>query len=407
MELTIKQFFEGEWLTLRKQAKPFAWPDDVSRIKHHFLKTFGARPLAWLATDDGARAMRSWAVGLRMHTAKRDKTPLGTRTVWNVFYAVKVLLDEAVELERLERNPLATFRADKYLPAKSDKRLGWRESAGFELGQVVALTTDPRLRRQRLIWNTLAFLGGGGRTGEIANLRWSDWTESHKGGLGRLVIATSFNTRAAEEKATKTGAKKLIPVHPFAGRVLKAWHDSGWREYMDRDPKPEDFIVAGSDGKQLANWKLGEQFYADLNVLKIPRQRQYENRSTFRNLLICAGAPEFTVNLMTHPAPKQASDFYTRIEMQWPAMCAAIQLLDPPAWREAAGSAELRPAETVGEPLAIGLGRGGQDLATLHVMSNSRVGTRLDGGERPLLEAAAPAFRADIAQSVEQRFRKP
>jgi integrase len=257
--------------TITADLRAHGWPDDVSRIKHHFLKPFGARPLSWIATDEGARALRTWAVGLRTHTAKRDKKPLGTRTVWNVFYAVKVLLDQAVELERLERNPLATFRADKYLPAKSDK--GPRP-AGFELEQVVSLTTDQRLCPQRLVWNTLAFMVGGGRTGEIANLRWQDWSESH------------------------------IPIHPFAGRVLKESREKGWKKLMDREPEPEDFIVPGSDGKQLPNWKLGEQFYADLDV-PIPRQRQYENRSTFRNLLICAGAPEFIVNLIPTRRPSR------------------------------------------------------------------------------------------------------
>src|SRR5438132_9537617 len=32
----------------------------------------------------------------------------------------------------------------------------------------------------------------------------------------------------------------------------------------------------------------------------------------------------------THPAPKQASDFYTRLEMQWPALCEAILRLRLP-----------------------------------------------------------------------------
>jgi hypothetical protein len=48
--------------------------------------------------------------------------------------------------------------------------------------------------------------------------------------LGRLVIAKAFNSREGKEKATKTGAKKLIPIHPFAAGVLKAWHDAGWKE---------------------------------------------------------------------------------------------------------------------------------------------------------------------------------
>jgi hypothetical protein len=86
--------------------------------------------------------------------------------------------------------------------------------------------------------------------------------------LGRLVIAKAFNSREGKEKATKTGAKKLIPVHPFAASVLKAWRDAGWKEWMGRESSHEDFIVPQSDGKQVPNWKLLDEFYADLDVLK-------------------------------------------------------------------------------------------------------------------------------------------
>ena len=84
------------------------------------------------------------------------------------------------------------------------------------------------------------------------------------------------------------------------------------------------------------HWHVGqllEQFHLDLDTLGLGRQRQYENRSTFRNLLLQVGrSPEFIVNLMTHPTPKRASDFYTRLEMQWQAMCQAILLLKHSAW---------------------------------------------------------------------------
>lgn len=38
------------------------------------------------------------------------------------------------------------------------------------------------------------------------------------------------------------------------------------------------------------------------------------------------------MNLITHPRPRRASDFYTRLEMQWPGMCAAVLAIDPAAW---------------------------------------------------------------------------
>ena len=51
--------------------------------------------------------------------------------------------------------------------------------------------------------------------------------------------------------------------------------------------------------------------------VRTPKQRQYESRSTFRNLALRADASEFHVNLITHPKPQKAADFYTRLEMQW------------------------------------------------------------------------------------------
>jgi hypothetical protein len=108
-----------------------------------------------------------------------------------------------LELKRIKANPLATFRTDKYLPAKTDKHDGWRETTGFDLEHVVSLTTDARLRPFRRIWNTLAFLVGGACTGELSNLRWRDWIESHKGGLGRLVSASAYNTHGDLPRGTR------------------------------------------------------------------------------------------------------------------------------------------------------------------------------------------------------------
>jgi hypothetical protein len=344
-ELTVRDFVgteehPGEWLRERKRESAFSWKDDLSRLVHHFLPTFGPWPLAKLATDAGERALYEWAKGLKTHTAKRDGKPLAGRSVWNVYSVAKVLLDDAKELHRLKRNPLESFRTDKHLPEKTDKRDGWRETAGFDLEQVLQLATSPRLREHRRVLNTIAFLCGGPRTGELIELRWRDYTPSYKGGLGRIVFSRSWNSASKVAKATKTGAKKLIPVHPFAGRVLEAWHESGWREWIGRDPQPEDLILPRSDGEHFSNSQLLDGFHADLRILGLPTQRQYENRSSFRMLLLGAGAPDFIVDRMTHPSPKQASDWYTRTEQLWPAMCEAVlRLRLPEGTAEAQGAA--------------------------------------------------------------------
>jgi len=155
--------------------------------------------------------------------------------------------------------------------------------------------------------------------------------ESYKGGLlGRMTIGSAWNSRAKIEKGTKTGARKHIPVHPWAGAVLKDWRDRGWEEWTGRAPTPDDLICPRSDFRQFGNSALLDYFHSDLKALGMPLQRAYESRSTFRNLLLQAGAQEFHVNMLTHAPVKQASDYYTRLEMQWPAMCEAILKLRLP-----------------------------------------------------------------------------
>lgn len=135
-----------------------------------------------------------------------------------------------------------------------------------------------------------------------------------------------------QEKATKTGATLHIPIHPVLQRILDGWEGGGWEDFMGRKPQPDDLLFPREDGKQRLVSTSYKQFQADLAAVGFAPQRQYESRSTFRNLALSAGASEFHLNLITHPKPKRASDFYTRLEMQWPGMCAAVLAVDPAAW---------------------------------------------------------------------------
>src|SRR5437868_2315803 len=102
--LTVEEYARGDWLAMRKKLRPLAWKDDLSRLVHHFFDHLGDKPLKWLETDEGSRALASWAAGLRAHKTQKDGTPLAARSVWNVYSTVKVLLDDAVEDKRLKVN---------------------------------------------------------------------------------------------------------------------------------------------------------------------------------------------------------------------------------------------------------------------------------------------------------------
>lgn len=323
--MSVQQFYEDEWLPQRQRLMPFAWKTDASRLKHHFLPTFGGRCLADLGNDSGEVEVLDWLIGLREHRALRDGTILGSRTVLNTASIVRVFFEDAIERKRIRRNPAAIWRADRHLPTKQDKVAGWRAKAGFGIGEVVVLTTDPRVTEDRRVLYTIRFVGGGLRPSSEANLRWRDLDRTTQP-LWRLTASTAFDSQAKVEKpTTKTGVDYVVPVHPVLQRALEAWWSEGWKRFIGRTPTPDDLIVPRQDATQRRVNVSLEQFYADLAALGLPRQRQYESRSTFRNLCLLAGASDFHVDLITHPSPRRASDFYTRLGMQWPAMCRAVE----------------------------------------------------------------------------------
>lgn len=54
-------------------------------------------------------------------------------------------------------------------------------------------------------------------------------------------------------------------------------------------PEPDDLIFPREDGKQRLVSGTYKHFQFDLEALGFPIQRQYESRSTFRNLALSAG----------------------------------------------------------------------------------------------------------------------
>jgi integrase len=304
---------------------------DASTMANYFLPEYGTRMLGELASDSGEVELLDWVMRLRQRRTRRDGTPLAARTIRNAATAVRVFFGDALERKLIRSNPTAIWKIGKHLPRIEDKYPGWRRQAGFSLEEVVHLTTDPRIPEDRRVLYALRFLAGP-RPGEAASARWRDLDRKTRP-LWRLTLSTAWNSQSRSEKMTKTGAELNLPVHPVLQRLLEHWEATGWEEFIGRHPNPDDLIFPRQDGQHRTVWATNERFQADLKRLGIPTQRQYETRATFRNLAMRAGASEFHLNLITHPSPKQASDFYTRLDMQWEEMCRVVQVIDSDAWQ--------------------------------------------------------------------------
>src|ERR1700733_14236816 len=108
------------------------------------------------------------------------------------------------------------------LPAKVDKDPEWRTSATYTTREVEQLISDPRIPVERRVQYALKALAGL-RHGEVAGLRWRHYDATLEP-LGRLVIATSYDTGR-----TKTEVTRRVPVLQLLAKILAAWRVSHWQ----------------------------------------------------------------------------------------------------------------------------------------------------------------------------------
>jgi integrase len=228
-----------DWIAAREARGVDAVKDEKTRLRLHVLPTLGRLPIA----DLRPHHVRDLVTRLRA-TKSRRGTPLAPRSVRHVYAALHQVLHDAIVDEIIPSNPCVLKRGE--LPAKIDRDPTWRPTAVFTRDEIETLISDERLPEDRRVLYALEFLTGM-RMGEAAALAWRAYDPTLVP-LGRLLVATSYNTRSDKVKSTKTERPREVPVHATLVSVLAAWKLSGWRRMMRRPPAADDLIVPARGG---------------------------------------------------------------------------------------------------------------------------------------------------------------
>jgi integrase len=208
----------------------------------------------------------------------------------------------------------------------------------FTRDEAVTLISDPRIPLDRRVVYAFGLLAGL-RPGEAAALRWRHYDATTEP-LGRLLIATAYNTKRAVTKRTKTETTKSIPVHPTLATLLTEWRASGWAAMVGREPQLDDLIVPLPPATVEARTRRsGEPFRGydysgkrwretDLPMLGWRSRSLYDTKSTFITLSIEDGAdPTILRDRVTHTKQKRSAfDGYDR-GPHWEATCREISKL--------------------------------------------------------------------------------
>ena len=247
---------------------------------------------------------------------------LAPRTVRHGFHVVQRALDHAIIDELVASNPCKVVR--KHLPAVEDKDPTLRHDWIFTRDEIVRLVTDRRIPVVRRMIYALAFLTGA-RIGEIIALRVRDYDPKQEP-LPRITITRAKKSVTKRIGATKTGATKLVPVHPVLRVVLDAWLAVGWAEMIGRAPGPEDLIVPTKDNTIRDVSHHNEDLQADCKRLGMPERHQHCMRHTFISLAQDDGGDGAVLRWITHAPPRTAFDGYTR--GQWSRLCTELAKLN-------------------------------------------------------------------------------
>jgi hypothetical protein len=122
--------------------------------------------------------------------------------------------------------------------------------------------------------------GVGGRPGEVFELCFRVWNRATVP-LMRFVIARAIKSKSKRVGRTKTGAKKIVPGHPVIEAILREWWETGWREFMGRDPTADDLIVPNQLGERRNVSRANRDFKRGLKRLGLRERHQYVLRHSF------------------------------------------------------------------------------------------------------------------------------
>lgn len=308
--VTVRRYL-ASWFEERKRDKVASAVDDEARIRLHALAEIGDLKME----EVRPRHIRDLVKKLRVDGE------LAPRSVRHVYGTLHVMFRNAVVDELIEMNPCVLKRQD--LPKLIDKDPTWRAGAIFTRAELEQIISDDRIPPdRRVLWAVLGLAGL--RFGEAAALRWRAYDATLEP-LGRLLVASSWHTRRAQEKSTKTEQPRQVPVHPVLARILAEWKLGGWQVMMKRAVGPEDLIIPSRMGVHRSRHHSLTKFLEDLDHLGLRRRRQHDLRRTFISLARADGARKDILETVTHGERGDIIDAYTTLP--WAAVCDEVAKL--------------------------------------------------------------------------------
>lgn len=268
---TIEDYLDGWIKRQEKHLKASSFGGYRKIVEHQLIPWFGKKTLSDLKRKDVRE--------------KLDELESGNKTLANIQSVLRKALDDAIEAEMIETNPLSGWRySRKEVPKEID------DVDPFTIAEqdliLANLTGQGRNLIQFAFWTGL-------RTSELVALEWGD-IDWHR---GEVRISRALTQAADEAEGTKTtSGKRDVKLLRAAREALEA-------------QKAFTFLK----GKEIfQNPRTGERWEGDQPIRKtlwthalkkagVRYRRPYQTRHTYASMMLSAGEhPMWVAKQMGH-----------------------------------------------------------------------------------------------------------
>ncbi len=376
--LTVAEYAE-QWLERRRAAEVRTVHDEEVRLRSWVLPRIGDKPLAEVKRSD----VRDLIAEMQRTPSPTTGRPYAPRSVLHVYGVTRLLFADALADELIAATPCTLRTRKGELPVKKDADPRWRGQAVYTREEAEQLISDERIPEDRRVFYALQILAGM-RAGEASARRWRD-IDSAAQPLGRMTIWSQAVN--GDERETKQGDVREVPIVPTLATVLAAWKLRGFAMWFGRNPKPDDLIVPSRhDGRSPRSKTSLLRLKVDLERLGLRTEGRgrHAMRATFLTLLESDGANMAIARRATHAAPSDVVAGYVRTS--WADLCREIGKLRLEL-RRGAVVIPLRRAQNDDAPRGDSRGDSGSEGGVFVCEKSGTDGTRTRGlrRDRPAL----------------------
>jgi integrase len=301
---TLSQFVRDTWLpAVKASLRPSTYAGYIEKLESYVLPRLGSLRLGEITPDKLNRLYGELRASGRVHGTD-DNTGLSSKTVRHVPVTLHRVLADAVQWDRIARNP-----ADRATPPKPERV----EMKTWSPEQLRAFLDSVRGDRLYAAWHLLVTTGV--RRGELLGLRWDDVDlDGEWLAVRQTLIAIKYEIQFSAPKTERS--RRRIGLDPATVAALRAHRAAQLEERLLWGEAWTDsgLVFTREDGAPIHPHTLSQTFERRAKAAKLPAIRLHDLRHSYATAALRAGVPPRMLSeRLGHSSTALTTDTYQHV----------------------------------------------------------------------------------------------